>query len=69
MLIAQISIIGHDAVRCVAFYMIMSALNKTVSYNRIKADNYRDVQNYRDMEIGCFFPVAQRAPEMCTVIF
>lgn len=43
MLIGQISIKGHNASQCFAFYVIMSALNKTVRYNRIEADDYREI--------------------------
>ncbi len=44
MLIGQVSIIGHNAVQCFAFYVIVSALNKTISYNRVEDDNYREIQ-------------------------
>lgn len=59
MLIGQISIIGHNAVQCFAFYVIICALNKTVTYSEIKADKYGEILcrlkrcNYRDMEIEC----------------
>lgn len=31
------------SVQCFAFYAIMSSLNKTVSYSRIRADNYKGI--------------------------
>lgn len=43
MLIGQICIRGHSAAQCFAFYVIMSTLNKTVGYNRVKADNHREI--------------------------
>lgn len=80
MLIGQIGIIGHSGAQCVGFYVIMSALNKTVSYNRIKADNYREIlradrgdattETWKSCAVVCGgLSVKRGAPEMCRVIF
>lgn len=64
MLIGQISIIGHNSVQCFAFYVIMSALNKTERKREMQLQRHGNrVQSWADAIFCAGWSVKLKAPE------